>query len=512
MALIKCSDCGTDVSEAAPACPKCGRPTTPTSVSSNAWSEKARSQTSKRSAATITVTLSSFVLISIGIFVAVWFIPSFEIGQNIEASCKVNGFGNGSCQFTNTGWTPGSQCVDVRLINKKGASVSSGPLCSGLIWPNDTIEKDISIVIGNNCNDSDSLLPDLDKACKMDIHDVGATDASESSDVAQASSNSQPATSAPNTADSMSTGTENSSIASVSAATPDVGLSDQDAASAQSQAATGSESAAAVVLVQNAASAASASTPSIVSVPPKPSSVSAIATPSPTTDNESRVLQAIVAKTSGPSFDCLAAASTTERAICSNTELSHLDRKMAILYYSRTNYANDSKVRTQQRNWIHERNWTCGADVACLRSEYDERINQLDRTKEEQSTNMKSFPSEAQTTAVPGGLDSSPTSSESVAQSNLCSSYLARVSKEISVRYPIEALRAGHQGTVILNILVDRHGQPLKARIVKSSGYPELDSAAQEGVMQYSYIPASKDCHATQSWIQIPINFNPQEF
>jgi len=26
MALVQCPDCGTDVSDAAPACPKCGRP------------------------------------------------------------------------------------------------------------------------------------------------------------------------------------------------------------------------------------------------------------------------------------------------------------------------------------------------------------------------------------------------------------------------------------------------------------------------------------------------------
>lgn len=185
---------------------------------------------------------------------------------------------------------------------------------------------------------------------------------------------------------------------------------------------------------------------------------------------------------------------------------------MAILYYSRTNYANNSMVRTQQRDWIHERNWTCGADVACLRSEYDERISQLDRIMEEKSTDMKPSLSEAQTTVTPGTLDSSPSPSESAAQSNLCPSYLAKVSTKILVRYPIQALRAGHQGTVVLNILVSRYGKPLKAKIIKSSGYSELDSAAEEGVMQYSYVPAHKDCHATQSWIQVPITFNPLEF
>lgn len=289
MALIKCSDCGADVSDAAPACPKCGRPTTQPSVPPSTWSEKARSQASKRSAATITVTLSSFLLIAIGIFAAIWFIPSFEIGQNIETSCNVNGLGNGSCQFTNTGWTPGSQCIDVRLTNKTEDTVSSGPLCSGLIWPSDTIEKNLSIVIGNNCNDHDSLLPDLNKACKMDIHDVDSTDVSESSDIAQASSNSQSATPVPNAASAANT---NTSSASMSTATPDVEPSVQGAASTLPQPPNGSESVAVAAMdpTQKAASAASAGASNVASVPPGPSTVSAIAAPTatPSTGNASR--------------------------------------------------------------------------------------------------------------------------------------------------------------------------------------------------------------------------------
>ncbi|HJP98737.1 MAG TPA: hypothetical protein VJ862_09265 [Rhodanobacteraceae bacterium] len=88
------------------------------------------------------------------------------------------------------------------------------------------------------------------------------------------------------------------------------------------------------------------------------------------------VLQAVIAKTAGPSFDCSKATSATALTICSNSGLRDLDRQMAILYYSRTDYATDQSVRDEQRAWLRGRN-QCGADVICLRQEYAARIQQL---------------------------------------------------------------------------------------------------------------------------------------
>jgi hypothetical protein len=68
------------------------------------------------------------------------------IGEQIESRCHVNGTGQGSCSFTNTGWTPGSMCVEVKLVNKRGESASSGSICSGRVWPSDTATRDIAIV------------------------------------------------------------------------------------------------------------------------------------------------------------------------------------------------------------------------------------------------------------------------------------------------------------------------------------------------------------------------------
>ena len=61
--------------------------------------------------------------------------------------------------------------------------------------------------------------------------------------------------------------------------------------------------------------------------------------------NASTVVQTLIAKTAGPSFDCSTATNPTAVAICGNAQLSELDRQMAIAYYSQTNFATDPNVR-----------------------------------------------------------------------------------------------------------------------------------------------------------------------
>jgi len=165
MALIQCQDCGMNVSDAAPACPKCGRPI----ASFPGPFRPTATKPDKKRHNSVSITLSSFALVLIGLSLAVCFVPAFQIGQHVEASCQVNGIGSGTCQFTNTGWTPGSQCVVVRLINKQGGAVSSGPLCSGRIWPNDTTQREVSMVIGDTC---DSAGTAWNNVCSLDIQNV----------------------------------------------------------------------------------------------------------------------------------------------------------------------------------------------------------------------------------------------------------------------------------------------------------------------------------------------------
>jgi len=332
MALINCPDCGTEVSDAAPACPKCGRPIASVPSPANVSGERTRG----RSHATVTVTLSSFVLIVLAIAAAVWFVPSMEIGQNLEARCQVNGMGNGSCQFTNTGWTPGAQCVDVSLRNKQGGAAHSGAVCSGRVWPNDTVQKNVMIAIGNTCDNALGV-PDLSDICTMDVNNADSDDAG---------------------AGPLST---------EGAAQPST-----DAAGGGAKANIGGAEA----VAPSASSASVAATPIPAATSLAPAQASNITEPTTATSAVDPAVQPPITDASGPSFDCSKVTDAAALTICSNDELSQLDRQMAALYFARAQSTDDTTARDEQRMWLHDRN-QCGADAICLQKEYAARIQQL---------------------------------------------------------------------------------------------------------------------------------------
>lgn len=72
-----------------------------------------------------------------------------------------------------------------------------------------------------------------------------------------------------------------------------------------------------------------------------------------------------------PSFDCSKATTAVEKTICSNAQLSSLDRELSVLYKEF-----GSEQRDAQRAWIKQRN-LCQADTACLVSSYRDRISSI---------------------------------------------------------------------------------------------------------------------------------------
>ena len=75
--------------------------------------------------------------------------------------------------------------------------------------------------------------------------------------------------------------------------------------------------------------------------------------------------------------------------------------------------------------------------------------------------------------------------------------------------YPVDAMRAGLQGVVMLQILVDTDGRPLEVSIHKSSGHRMLDEAARRFVLKrWTFTPAMKDGRAVQAIGIVPIDFN----
>ena len=75
--------------------------------------------------------------------------------------------------------------------------------------------------------------------------------------------------------------------------------------------------------------------------------------------------------------------------------------------------------------------------------------------------------------------------------------------------YPIEAMRAGVQGTVLLKVLVDASGKPVQVVIEHGSGSRSLDDAARSHVLAaWRFHPAMRDGHAIQAWALVPVRFN----
>jgi len=75
--------------------------------------------------------------------------------------------------------------------------------------------------------------------------------------------------------------------------------------------------------------------------------------------------------------------------------------------------------------------------------------------------------------------------------------------------YPRAELRAGHQGTVVLRVLVDVDGRPLQVEVERGSGYRRLDEAARRHVLrQWSFQPAMRDGRAVQAIGLVPIEFS----
>lgn len=75
--------------------------------------------------------------------------------------------------------------------------------------------------------------------------------------------------------------------------------------------------------------------------------------------------------------------------------------------------------------------------------------------------------------------------------------------------YPVQALRAGIQGTVMLKVLVDQNGNPLQVVIEHSSGSHLLDDAARKHVLAaWRFHPAMREGHAIETWALVPVRFN----
>ncbi|MHA6204901.1 energy transducer TonB [Dyella soli] len=74
-------------------------------------------------------------------------------------------------------------------------------------------------------------------------------------------------------------------------------------------------------------------------------------------------------------------------------------------------------------------------------------------------------------------------------------------------KYPPEAIRDHHEGTVMVMAQIGVNGQVTETRIEQSSGYRELDDSAATAVGSWTFRPAIRDGVPVVSWARVPVNF-----
>lgn len=80
-------------------------------------------------------------------------------------------------------------------------------------------------------------------------------------------------------------------------------------------------------------------------------------------------------------------------------------------------------------------------------------------------------------------------------------------SKNPPLEYPRRARDRGYQGTVVLEVLVDRQGKVKDIRILSSTGHTILDSSAMNSVRNWSFEPGRKGQERVEMWVRVPVRF-----
>lgn len=73
--------------------------------------------------------------------------------------------------------------------------------------------------------------------------------------------------------------------------------------------------------------------------------------------------------------------------------------------------------------------------------------------------------------------------------------------------YPAIARRSGDQGTVMLKVLVNPEGAPVRVELDQSSGSKPLDSAALDAVKSWRFVPARRGTQNIEGWVRVPVVF-----
>jgi protein TonB len=73
--------------------------------------------------------------------------------------------------------------------------------------------------------------------------------------------------------------------------------------------------------------------------------------------------------------------------------------------------------------------------------------------------------------------------------------------------YPRIARRKGYEGTVLLEVLVDREGKVSDLKLFQSCGHEVLDEAAADSVRSWLFDPGRLGDEPVEMWVRVPIRF-----
>lgn len=73
--------------------------------------------------------------------------------------------------------------------------------------------------------------------------------------------------------------------------------------------------------------------------------------------------------------------------------------------------------------------------------------------------------------------------------------------------YPVMARRRGHEGKVLLSVMIDAKGLVSDVKIKRSSGHVSLDRAALLSVKSWLFTPATEGGWPVAMWVDVPIQF-----
>ena len=87
-----------------------------------------------------------------------------------------------------------------------------------------------------------------------------------------------------------------------------------------------------------------------------------------------------------------------------------------------------------------------------------------------------------------------------------------KLKKEPKLIYPFSAQQKNHDGTAIIIFTINKNGEVDETRIHKSSGYNDLDDAAEKYCTGLEFIPAYENGIPIQSSMKWEIKFDLKEF